>query len=53
MLRTFNCGIGLVMVAAPERVTELMHGAGAHGITCYDIGEVVAAGSAARVEYVS
>ncbi|MGD8345763.1 MAG: phosphoribosylformylglycinamidine cyclo-ligase [Lysobacterales bacterium] len=53
MLRTFNCGIGMVMVAAPERVTELVHGAGAHGIACYDIGEVVAAGSGARVEYVS
>jgi len=53
MLRTFNCGIGMVMVAAPEHAAELMHLAGAHGIACYDIGEIVASGNAARVEYAS
>ena len=54
MLRTFNCGIGMVMVAAPERTAALVRSAGELGIACYDIGEVVvAADSADRVEYAS
>jgi phosphoribosylformylglycinamidine cyclo-ligase len=53
LLRTFNCGIGMVMVAPADRVADLVSGARERGIDCFDIGEVVArAGDSPRVRYV-
>jgi phosphoribosylformylglycinamidine cyclo-ligase len=49
MLRTFNCGIGMVLVAAPDAADELSAAANAVGATCFDIGRVrTGDGSTAR-----
>lgn len=45
MYRTFNCGVGMVAVVAPEdaeRAIELLHAAGEHA---WCLGEMIAAGS--------
>ncbi len=42
MLRTFNCGIGMVMLAEPDAVDPLITDAADLGIDCFDIGEVIA-----------
>lgn len=42
MLRTFNCGIGLVLVVDPERAEALTRGLEAEGETVHRIGRVVA-----------
>lgn len=52
LLRTFNCGIGMVVVVAPEEaeaITQLLSNAGE---TVYNLGELFAADGAASVEYV-
>lgn len=51
MLRTFNCGIGMVMVVAADRADELMKSSQDHGIPCVDIGEVTSQDGWSRVEY--
>ena len=40
MLKTFNCGIGMVLVAAPERAEALAELAREHGETVHEIGRV-------------
>ena len=53
MLRTFNCGIGMVMLAPENSAADLISRSGKLGISCYDIGRVVQAGAAERVRYIS
>ncbi len=52
MLRTFNCGIGMVMIAAESAAPDLIRASQDAGIPCCDIGSVVAR-KEARVEYSS
>ena len=51
MLRTFNCGIGMVMVVAAEAAVRVAGNARALGLTCTNIGEVDTSGNEPRVEY--
>jgi phosphoribosylformylglycinamidine cyclo-ligase len=44
MLRTFNCGIGMIVVAGRERASEVMHALEAAGEPGIAIGEVTAGG---------
>lgn len=53
MLRTFNCGVGMVMLAAPSEAENLVARSIEHGIECFDIGEVRPYEGGPRVEYVS
>ncbi len=53
MLRTFNCGIGMVMLAKEEAVGELISAAAGHDIDCHVIGEVTDDNSSQRVQYAS
>ena len=41
MLRTFNCGIGMVMLVREEVAASLIAASQAAGIPCHDIGSVV------------
>ncbi|MDZ4731935.1 MAG: phosphoribosylformylglycinamidine cyclo-ligase [Xanthomonadales bacterium] len=41
MLRTFNCGIGMVMLVREEVAAGLIEASRAAGIACHDIGSVV------------
>ncbi len=47
MLRTFNCGVGMVAVVAPEIVERLLGVAASHGIAGWAIGEIAAGEDAA------
>jgi len=49
MWRTFNCGIGFVMIAAPSALASLEAGLDGHGLQHWRIGEVVAASGGKRV----
>ncbi|WP_235429893.1 phosphoribosylformylglycinamidine cyclo-ligase [Xanthomonas sp. GPE 39] len=49
MWRTFNCGIGFVLVAAPDQVAALERSLDGHGLAHWQIGAVVAANGDARV----
>ena len=51
MLRTFNCGIGMVMLARKETVEELISAAAGHDIDCHVIGEVTNGNGSHRVRY--
>jgi phosphoribosylformylglycinamidine cyclo-ligase len=51
MLRTFNCGIGMVAVAAPDRAEAVMAAFAAQGERVVRLGEVVPAEGAERVGY--
>ncbi|MGR8949404.1 MAG: phosphoribosylformylglycinamidine cyclo-ligase [Gammaproteobacteria bacterium] len=52
MLRTFNCGIGLVLVVEPTNSEAIIRTLESSGETVYGIGEVVALGDQNRVTYV-
>jgi phosphoribosylformylglycinamidine cyclo-ligase len=49
MWRTFNCGIGYVLVVAPDQVADVEAALGPSGLAHWRIGEVVTAGSDDRV----
>jgi phosphoribosylformylglycinamidine cyclo-ligase len=51
MLRTFNCGIGMVMLARKEYVKGLISAAASHDIDCYVIGEVTDGSGPQQVQY--
>jgi phosphoribosylformylglycinamidine cyclo-ligase len=51
MLRTFNCGVGMVVIATPEAAPSLMQASASAGIPCWDIGYVTQQAGGARVEY--
>ncbi len=51
MRRTFNCGIGLVAAVAAESASNVIDRISASGVPCFDIGEVVTAGSGPRAEF--
>jgi phosphoribosylformylglycinamidine cyclo-ligase len=53
MLRTFNCGIGMVMLAAPAAADALIAASISFGIPCCDIGFVCAHRGGQRVSYAS
>jgi phosphoribosylformylglycinamidine cyclo-ligase len=56
MMRTFNCGIGMVLVAEPSRAFAVTHLLAAEGETVREIGVIAAApeaDAAARVEFVN
>jgi phosphoribosylformylglycinamidine cyclo-ligase len=49
MWRTFNCGIGYVVIAAPGDVAAVRHALDAEGLAQHEIGRVVRATGADRV----
>ena len=51
MLRTFNCGIGMVMLAREQDAGALLNASQAAGIDCFDIGVVTQADGQQRVGY--
>lgn len=51
MLRTFNCGIGMVMLVAAAEAGRLLTQARDLGLECREIGTVVDRADAARVRY--
>jgi phosphoribosylformylglycinamidine cyclo-ligase len=51
MLRTFNCGIGLCVIAAPEKVDGIVAAFAAHGQNAARIGTLIAGQGEARVTY--
>ena len=53
MLKTFNCGIGMVAVVAREQAEEVMTLLAAQGETVFPIGRLVAGSGEARVVYSS
>ena len=53
MLRTFNCGIGMVMVVPPQESERLITESERLGVRCYDIGRVVSADGGSRTRFVT
>ncbi len=51
MRRTFNCGIGMVVIVAATDATRAAEFLAAQGETVYRLGEVVATGDAPHVQY--
>jgi len=51
MLRTFNCGIGMVVLVRASQAEHLVSEAAVLGLHCHVIGEVQPARGAGRVEY--
>ena len=53
MLRTFNCGIGMVVLTPEADAGRVLARARGQGLECHDIGAVVVRASGARVRYVA
>ena len=51
MLRTFNCGIGMVMLAPTDAASDVMTAARGLGVDCFDIGSVTGRSDGARVRF--
>jgi phosphoribosylformylglycinamidine cyclo-ligase len=51
MLRTFNCGIGMVAIVAPDKVDAVLTVLREHGERAITVGTVVPAGGDTRVSY--
>ena len=51
MLRTFNCGIGMIAIVKREQLVEVMDVFAQNGERVVDLGEVVEASSDERVIY--
>ena len=51
MLRTFNCGIGMVAAVRPDAADAVMQSVHAAGTGCFRIGEIVPASGAPRVSF--
>jgi phosphoribosylformylglycinamidine cyclo-ligase len=51
MLRTFNCGIGLVVVVAPENSQDCLLALERGGETVHLLGELIEADGEPRVKY--
>jgi len=51
MLRTFNCGIGMVLLARAEAADKLRATSRRMGLECHDIGEVRTVTDGTRVQY--
>ncbi|KAJ1961484.1 Bifunctional purine biosynthetic protein ade1 [Dipsacomyces acuminosporus] len=52
MARTFNCGIGMVLVVAKENAAEVVNSLNASGESAYVIGKLTAAAGASEAERV-
>ncbi|MCD2456792.1 hypothetical protein LRN53_15515, partial [Staphylococcus aureus] len=51
LLRTFNCGIGMIAIVKREQLVEVMDVFAQNGERVVDLGEVVEASSDERVIY--
>lgn len=53
MLRTFNCGVGMVMIVPEADADGVRSQAHSMDLDCFDMGSVVTAGADSRVQYSS
>ncbi len=51
MLRTFNCGIGMVLVAAPKDAAAITSVLAREGENVVQLGEIIAAAGGPQVRY--
>ncbi len=51
MLRAFNCGVGMVVVAAPDRADEVIASFSAAGETAYRIGQLAERGDGDSIQF--
>jgi phosphoribosylformylglycinamidine cyclo-ligase len=51
MLRTFNCGVGMVMISPENEAQKLLERARGLGADCFEMGEVTVAGAEPAVRY--